>query len=863
MAIYKGYEVNDDLYAVIRYMNHVQTQRDNLEQQQISWDYLSVMAQLANLENELSSARKQFNHLTGVLLNHLGLESLKKIINEYGSKAQVSINVLIRNLFERTADIGFLATDNDIREFLLADKSRTVSDDQVAAIKRRFKEYVAKYSVYHDVILLDKSGRVVVQLDDKHPATRCTDALIQKSLQSDAGYVEYFGYSDLIPHQKNSLIYAYRVEAEDSNESLGVVCLCFKFQNELKGIFEDLAEDSNTETLVMLDRKLKVVASSREELVPEGAYVNLKTGAEYETVYCNGREYFVCARQADSYQGYTGAGWTACVLLPLNKAFTEEKDSYKFGPEVLSAAMSGDLFNDEIKQIPAYANQIQKELNRSVWNGNVLQASEKNGSDAAVSKVLLSEIKNTGLNTKSIFEESVNRIQQAGLSNVLKNSESNASLAIDMMDRSLYERANDCRWWAQDNRIRAILDKPAIDEVDQKKIQSILSHINDFYTVYTNLIVFDQRGKGIAVSNPRYENLVGSAIGAPWSKSVMAHQNSQQYTVSEFEETALYEGENTYVYAAGIKSCDNERSVGGIGIVFDSTPEFKNMLVDVLPKDSTGKIENHCLAVFTDEHRSIIATSDDTFPVGSKFEIDEGFYELKPGESTSRAIKSHGHYHAIGCARSKGYREFKGSNDPYQQPVYAFVSIDIGKVTEQQAINRQEAVESSNVLSTNQYTTQLASFYVNGDWLGLKSEKVVSAVSVDRLVPVCGKVDSMVAGTIIYKEKSVTLIHSSMLMGAGKPHTDNITEAVIVKVEDKMIALTIDGLGEMMDVDPAMIQPVGDEISVTSKVITEVVLSNAEDKTEKMLQLIDVSLIADVLNKVVSDSGTTTLPEAV
>jgi len=592
MAIYKGYEVEDDLYAVIRYMTHVQNQRDNLEQQQISWDYLSVMAQLANLENELSSARKQFNHLTGVLLNHLGLESLKKVLNEYGSKAQVTINILIRNLFERTADIGFLATDNDIRNFLVAHKARDTNDQQVIALKKRFKEYVAKYSVYHDVILLDKTGKVLVQLDEEHPVTNTTDTFLKKALKTDEDYVEYFGYSDLIPHQKNSLIYAYRVEAEDSGDALGVVCLCFKFKNELAGIFEHLIEDGNTETLVMLDDNHQVIASSREELVPTGAYVNLKSEAEYETVYCNGREYFVCARQAEAYQGYAGAGWTACMMLPLNKAFNEKKDNYPFSPQILSAAMTGDLFNDEIKQIPAYANQIQKELNRSVWNGNVLQASEKNGSDAAVSKVLLSEIKNTGLNTKGIFEESVNRIQQAVLGGVLKNSESSAWLAMDIMDRNLYERANDCRWWALDNRMREILDKPNIDDTDQKKLQAILSYINDLYTVYTNLIVFDQRGKAVAVSNPKYESMVGSSVGTNWSKSVMLHTDTQQYTVSEFEETELYDNEATYIYAAGIKSLDNQRAVGGIGVVFDSTPEFKSMLVDVLPKDSTGK--NYC-----------------------------------------------------------------------------------------------------------------------------------------------------------------------------------------------------------------------------------------------------------------------------
>jgi len=40
------------------------------------------------------------------------------------AKAQVAVDIVIRNLFERTADIGFLATDDDIREFIRFVKSR-------------------------------------------------------------------------------------------------------------------------------------------------------------------------------------------------------------------------------------------------------------------------------------------------------------------------------------------------------------------------------------------------------------------------------------------------------------------------------------------------------------------------------------------------------------------------------------------------------------------------------------------------------------------------------------------------------------------------------------------------------------------
>lgn len=205
MAVYKGYEVDDSLYSVIRYMPHVQAHRDELEQQQISWDYLSVMAQLANLDNELSSARLQFNHLTGILINRLGLETLQKIVNAYGFKAQETINILIRNLFERTADIGFLATDQAIEAFLTKVNTSNNRDDYAedsAQLRKRFQQYINKYSVYDDVILLDAEGRVLVQLNQDNPVVRSKDPLIKQAMNTDEAYVEYYGPTDLLPHKK-------------------------------------------------------------------------------------------------------------------------------------------------------------------------------------------------------------------------------------------------------------------------------------------------------------------------------------------------------------------------------------------------------------------------------------------------------------------------------------------------------------------------------------------------------------------------------------------------------------------------------------------------------------------------------------
>lgn len=70
------------------------------------------------------------------------------------------------------------------------------------------------------------------------------------------------------------------------------------------------------------------------------------------------------------------------------------------------------------------------------------------------------------------------------------------------MDRDLYERANDCRWWALTSAFRELLVKERLTDDDAERLSSILRTINGLYTVYANLIVFDRRGQIVAVSQP-------------------------------------------------------------------------------------------------------------------------------------------------------------------------------------------------------------------------------------------------------------------------------------------------------------------------------------------------------------------------
>ena len=168
------------------------------------------------------STKEKFSELQGRLIQNLMKEHLLTRLADDHNKSQVAIDILIRNLFERTADVGFLATDDDIRAFLLH-TDRQVED--IENIRHRLAEYVKKYSVYDEIVLLDTQGRVKANLDIDSSIEFSEDPLISKTLASTDDYTETFRYSDLQPHKRNSLIYSCVIKESNEKDAkaLGVL----------------------------------------------------------------------------------------------------------------------------------------------------------------------------------------------------------------------------------------------------------------------------------------------------------------------------------------------------------------------------------------------------------------------------------------------------------------------------------------------------------------------------------------------------------------------------------------------------------------------------------------------------------------
>jgi len=807
---FKGIEVDSALARVIPHVAAAEEYGGTLQHLQSVWDNLSLLGQLSGTGADMSNTRRAFGELAVSLLNQLGKEALKKCLQDMAAKAQVAINILVRNLFERTADIGFLACDEDIRAFLRGhDGDR---DQAAAALRQRFGEYVRKYSVYSDIILLDPAGNILVRLREEDSLAQSNDPIIRTALTTSAAYVETFRKTDLVAGEKAQLTYAYRV-TEDDGRVLGVLCLCFRFESEAELIFSNLVSPDEWTVVTMLDEQGVVIASSDPMHIPVGARVTPVLDTEYRIVKFGAMEYVATTRSAQPYQGYGGLGWYGHAMVPIQHAFSHNASNLlqDIAPDVLERIIaSSALFSDELREIPSKAEHIQRELNRSVWNGNASQGSATQAEAAVFSKILLKEISETGVRTKEVFEGSISDLHETVVTSLLHDNEFHAALAIDIMDRNLYERANDCRWWALASVFAEVLARPSRSAQDGETISAILRTINGLYTVYTDLLVFDAAGVIVATSGADSGDLVGTRLADEWVVRVLGLRDAQGYAVSAFVPTPLYGGRPTYVYGAAIRPPGQARPVGGVAIVFDSEPQFAAMLKDALPRDGAGGVKQGGFGVFIEPDGRVIASSHERFRPGDVLGIDPAFRTLAPGAGYSGITFLDDAYYAVGAKASSGYREYKGPDDAYRNEVIALVFTRLCDARAHAAATTVRRIPIRSDRTKPGEREDIATFRIGRRWFAARAAEVVEAIDTSDIVPL-PHMPSGMAGCIVYGGKPLPILD---LGGVLDPSADTARVAgapvqivVMSPPDGERFGLLVEDLGEIAEVLTERLNP--------------------------------------------------------
>lgn len=808
MGNYKGIEIPDELVGVIDHMKSLDQDREQISILSQQWDLLTVLGQMTGSGTDMSKTREGFKTLTAKLLSALGTETLQKTVQSLTGKAQVTVDIVIRNLFERTADIGFLATDDDIREFIRIMKNpeadSLMTAEKFMQLKNRFAEYVSKYSVYENIILMDTEGQVLCQLNEDNKIKNADMNVIKAALETPKEYVETFSKTELCPGKDKALLYSFRVrESNDpKSQSIGVLCLVFRFENELEGVFKNLLTDEDWTVLTLLDDKGCVIASSDPVQVPVNSMQALAIDQKFKITKFAGRMYLSKTCSTKGYQGFKGLGWYGHAMIPLQQAFIQSKNEKetKIDPNVLHSVMDEPkLFSEQVRAIPHDAESIQHELDRAVWNGNLSSQVKTDTGVASSNKVLLWEISTTGNKTKNVFEQSINDLHQTIVTSIMTDMRFVSFLAIDIMDRNLYERANDCRWWSLTTSFKQILSKQEKTAEDIEEMQKVLAYINGLYTVYTNIFIFDNQGKVIAVSNPSESNLVGKVLNDDFTKSVLNLKSSQKYRVSSFQETELYNNRHTYIYGAPITDDVNKRTVGGIGIVFDGEPQFRQILEDSLPKDKSGASVAGCFNAFVDRNGTVISTTSKELKVGSKLEVPEGFLSVGNGTSHAAIIQWAGQYYTVGACCSKGYREYKGQNDDYKNDIIALTFMSLGKAKGEnltEKLPKNFALKHPIRLPGVEYV-DIATFHIGSLWIGIPTEFVQAAIIAHRITPMPAT-NKSVKGVIMFGEKPIYLVEGHNSIGTTKlSNSLQDPQVVVVKTQTGPVGIVVDKLGEI------------------------------------------------------------------
>ncbi|WP_419780362.1 cache domain-containing protein [Maridesulfovibrio sp.] len=620
-----------------------------------------------------------FSGLKQTLIEILIKENTHKVVQEVSSVAQVVIDILKRNLFERTADVGFLATDDDLVRFL-ENYERTAHE--VSEIEERLREYRAKYTVYNEIIVLDTEGRVCAHLDQNNKINVSRDPLIEETFSAE-DYVETYRESDLAPGAGKVLIYSQAIKSPETGEILGILCLIFDFAGEMEGIFNNLAEFSNDTILMVMDEKGYAIASSDSNNAPAGRIYSMALDEDFQLVNIDGTTYLSKTVRTKGYQGFLGLTWYGHVLKKLETAFDSSSDSSLDANTIRDKAH----FSARLTHVEESSENVLSDLELVVQNGEIMAAKkciEPNQVEQMEGRALphiLNEIKKIGDQVQNVFQRSTNGLLKLVTASRLHETQFLARLAIDIMDRNLYERANDCRWWALTSDFKSILAKGEIENADREKMRKILGYINSLYTVYTNLFIYDRSGKIIACSSTGEYSKEGRTLNAGYVNEALRITDSQLYCVSDFFKTDLYatEGRDRYTYIYNTSITEHEDSshvLGGIGIVFDSEPEFEAMLSDVLPRDAQGEILEGAEGMFLEPQGKLISSTNPEHKAGDVIKLDPDFKNLNEGESTVKLLEDEGVLYAVGCAHSAGYREYKRDGS-YKNDVLCVVRVRV------------------------------------------------------------------------------------------------------------------------------------------------------------------------------------------
>jgi hypothetical protein len=225
---------------------------------------------------------------------------------------------------------------------------------------------------------------------------------------------------------------------------------------------------------------------------------------------------------------------------------------------------------------------------------------------------------------------------------------------IDLVDRSLYERSCDVRWWAKDGSLlEAVVkkDKHSVDDAAKR-----LGVILDSYTVYHDLVLCDVDGNILANGRPdQFRSAGKNQRDTVWFRTALEANSKDAFGFQTVHRSPLVGDQLSVVFSSPIRENSHEdgKILGVLGVIFnweglsqrivESTPlsneEKANCRICIIDNDG---------AIFADSRRKVLEGRIQFSGIESLLEEKKGFIMMQYEND----------YCCVGHALSPGYETY-------------------------------------------------------------------------------------------------------------------------------------------------------------------------------------------------------------
>ncbi len=227
---------------------------------------------------------------------------------------------------------------------------------------------------------------------------------------------------------------------------------------------------------------------------------------------------------------------------------------------------------------------------------------------------------------------------------------------IDLIDRNLYERSCDVRWWATDGAVVAAT-RPGATAQDIAHASRRMGQILDSYTVYFDLVLVGLDGRVITNGRPGQYHSTGLDVGdSAWVEAARRTTSGEQFGFQTVHASELAGGERVLIYACGVREGGriDGRPLGILGIVFrwDALAQTVVQRTPLSEQEWTRSrvciVDDRGLVLADSAGRSLQDVID--FP---------GRDELLRQPRGAQVLEYEGRMHCIAHAASPGYETYR------------------------------------------------------------------------------------------------------------------------------------------------------------------------------------------------------------